>query len=264
MLINPYRFGGLWTPANITTALWLDAADASTVTTVDGGVSEWRDKSGNSRHGTQSVAASRPSINPTALNNLPGLVFDGSDDRIIFQSALLSLTHTLFIVFIPVLGQVTGSLFGQWAAGQNGRYLWSVNQNASGGAQAGRLNIFNSSATQGGTGGVALDVGITNTGTIVSSLSRSGTGEWKLHKNGTQWDSATVSELFTGVNSSIGTVNATSSVNPYNGTVLEVVHLSSYATQATRQLIEGYLAHKWGLAANLPSDHPYKSAAPAI
>ena len=30
----------------------------------------------------------------------------------------------------------------------------------------------------------------------------------------------------------------------------------------TRQLIEGYLAWRWGLEGNLPSDHPYKSAAP--
>ena len=29
-----------------------------------------------------------------------------------------------------------------------------------------------------------------------------------------------------------------------------------------RQKIEGYLAHKWGLAANLPADHPYKTEAP--
>jgi hypothetical protein len=26
--------------------------------------------------------------------------------------------------------------------------------------------------------------------------------------------------------------------------------------------VEGYLAHKWGQESNLPSDHPYKSAAP--
>ena len=26
--------------------------------------------------------------------------------------------------------------------------------------------------------------------------------------------------------------------------------------------IEGYLAHKWGLSANLPSAHPYKNSAP--
>ena len=27
----------------------------------------------------------------------------------------------------------------------------------------------------------------------------------------------------------------------------------------TRQNMEGYLAHKWGLLDNLPSDHPYKT-----
>jgi hypothetical protein len=25
---------------------------------------------------------------------------------------------------------------------------------------------------------------------------------------------------------------------------------------------EGYLAHKWGLTANLPSDHPFKNVSP--
>jgi hypothetical protein len=33
-------------------------------------------------------------------------------------------------------------------------------------------------------------------------------------------------------------------------------------TTADRQRVEGYLAHKWGLTANLPADHPYKNAAP--
>jgi len=40
--------------------LWFDAADASTVTLNAGNVSEWRDKSGNGRHASQSTAASQP------------------------------------------------------------------------------------------------------------------------------------------------------------------------------------------------------------
>jgi hypothetical protein len=34
----------VWNPSMISTALWLDAADASTVTTVSGAVSQWNDK----------------------------------------------------------------------------------------------------------------------------------------------------------------------------------------------------------------------------
>jgi hypothetical protein len=33
-------------------------------------------------------------------------------------------------------------------------------------------------------------------------------------------------------------------------------------SDADRQRVEGYLAHKWGLTADLASNHPYKSSAP--
>lgn len=54
-----------WTPAAITTALWLDAADSSTITLNGSTVSEWRDKSGNARHAAQATAASQPQYNST-------------------------------------------------------------------------------------------------------------------------------------------------------------------------------------------------------
>lgn len=50
----------LWTPANITTALWLDANDSSTITLNGSTVSQWSDKSGNARHATQGVGANQP------------------------------------------------------------------------------------------------------------------------------------------------------------------------------------------------------------
>ena len=34
-------------------------------------------------------------------------------------------------------------------------------------------------------------------------------------------------------------------------------------SDADREKAEGYLAHKWGLAGNLPDAHPYKAAPPA-
>ena len=47
-----------WTPADISTELWLDAMDASTID-VDGSnyVTQWRDKSGNGNHMTQGTQA---------------------------------------------------------------------------------------------------------------------------------------------------------------------------------------------------------------
>lgn len=49
-----------WTPAKVPTALWLDAADASTITLNNLTVSQWSDKSGNQRHVLQSTAANQP------------------------------------------------------------------------------------------------------------------------------------------------------------------------------------------------------------
>jgi len=40
----------LWTPAQISTAAWYDADDASTITHTTNAVTQWDDKSGNARH----------------------------------------------------------------------------------------------------------------------------------------------------------------------------------------------------------------------
>jgi hypothetical protein len=44
----------------------------------------------------------------------------------------------------------------------------------------------------------------------------------------------------------------------------ELVFLSGNPTQDTIDRMEGYLAWKWGLDANLPAGHPYQDAAPLV
>jgi hypothetical protein len=46
------------------------------------------------------------------------------------------------------------------------------------------------------------------------------------------------------------------------GNVYELCYVPYNSSVDTRQKLEGYSAWKWGLQALLPSDHPYKSAAP--
>lgn len=48
----------------------------------------------------------------------------------------------------------------------------------------------------------------------------------------------------------------------FNGQCAEILLYSEALTVAERQTIEGYLAWKWGLVANLPSTHPYKNSPP--
>jgi hypothetical protein len=49
--------------------------------------------------------------------------------------------------------------------------------------------------------------------------------------------------------------------NALNAHVGEILMLP-YPSDVNRQKLEGYLAHKWGLTANLPGGHPYKTVGP--
>ncbi|MFM6311372.1 MAG: hypothetical protein ACKPGB_24525 [Dolichospermum sp.] len=53
--------GKKWTPKQIPTVMWFDAADSSKITTV----SQWNDKSGNGRHLSQTTAENQPIYNGT-------------------------------------------------------------------------------------------------------------------------------------------------------------------------------------------------------
>jgi hypothetical protein len=48
----------------------------------------------------------------------------------------------------------------------------------------------------------------------------------------------------------------------FAGRLGEVIVYNSNLSTDDRQIVEGYLAWKWGLQANLPSTHPYKNKNP--
>lgn len=98
---NSAAAAAAWTPAQITTALWFDASDSSTITTVSGAVSQWNDKSGNNRHATQAAASERPLLTtaPAGIRAVTG------------QTLVLSSTFSLsgdFTILI-VANRASGS-----------------------------------------------------------------------------------------------------------------------------------------------------------
>jgi hypothetical protein len=52
-------------------------------------------------------------------------------------------------------------------------------------------------------------------------------------------------------------------VGKMNGSLSEVLVFNISHTDTQRQIVEGYLAWKWGLQSSLPDNHPFKSAAPS-
>lgn len=270
-LINAHNFGGTWTPANITTALWLDGADANTLfdatsggslVAANGAIARWEDKSGNARHATQGPAGNRPLRIVSAFNSRDAVRFDGTNDRLTFARFDLATASAFLVV------RRTGSAVYQapfqvlQAATTRTAFEFGLNNDNNFGPVA--LGS-NGNTTAYGRGGV-----------LSQSTLRSLGGTWDgLGTNGAQfyaaWDSdnsfsltnslgvtaANGSSSVVGANFSGGTVTSF-----FGGEICELIVVASVVSSTIRQTVFGYLAHKWGLTANLPSGHPYKSVAP--
>jgi hypothetical protein len=261
-----------WTPAELTTTLWLDASDASTITESGGSVSEWRDKSGNVRHASQGTSANRPTVSAAAQNGLDALSFDGTDDFFSLASALPLANSGSFDVYFAGRPNRTGRVNTQAGAGivrqhpgDDAAGSWSVGIRGGGPVAVSHhrlAGVNNQGAVFGGS--IA-----SNTNAIVSwsySLAGGSTSasQWIMRIAGNAPVSESLQGTLSGWGAGNGEIGRSASTSAYHflGLIYEIIITSSAATTEDRQRVEGYLAHKWGLTASLPADHPYKTTAP--
>lgn len=247
----------LWTPAEITTALWLDASDASTIT-ISTGVSEWRDKSGNSRHGVQSSGSAQPAVIAAGKNGLDVLNFDSSDYLISPNVFTAASDVSVFVVcsadVIPSTSRGVMALADSLNS-TNGFFHCSVRPVTN--------NFFSFFSTD--------SVNANSTRLNPSSLVSAGSYFVSVHQR-----TATLAGLGTnGVYAEVAASGQCAFVNAkaviggcyavtdlFDGKICEVAVLPNYANTELRQKVEGYLHWKWGLQSLLATDHPYKLAAP--
>ena len=231
----------LWTPDKITTALWLDAADADTITLNGSNVSQWDDKSGNSRHATQGSSTAQPAYVTGGSNGLNTIRFDGTNDLLTSPQSINIQSAQTFVVGKTISGAI-GIVQRRSTSSSNDRYY-----------MGGNIGYY--------VGSTAVSVNVT--ADLAIHCLRSLSNAQAAWTNGTANGSGTDSNTFTHTTFPIG--GGTNGKNVFgNVEVCEVLHFSTPVDDTTRQKTEGYLAHKWGLAANLPAEHPYKDAAPII
>ena len=262
-VINPYSV--LFTPNRLANlVMWLDAADSNSVTTVSSAVSQWTDKSGNGNNATQSTAGARPTYTTAGLNGLNVLTFNGSNNgHILTTTYNLANTHTIVTVCKKTTQtSVSASILRPAVAATTVGSPLNTGLTGIGTFREGPaspnidvLDMFMESTRV----PVVEDSWLDNEILIASSTyNGSVLSAWK---NG-DVHSSPLSITRTG----FGTVNiggtVDDSVRRFAGTIAEVIIMSTSAATADREKIEGYLAHKWGLTANLPAGHPYKTSAP--
>lgn len=237
----------LWTFDQVSTAIWLDATQSSTITAVSGAASQWNDAKSNGKNATQGTATQKPTYSNTGFNGKPGMLFNGGNSMAI-PALSLSTAATLFIVF-----SVISDNYYTAVASNNG----SVDRFVTGGGTY--PGLFRTTRIEN------LALGMPTSGNLIISINANSASSYTIRKNGVQVYSG---GLFTFASNILGIGGDSIPANPatgLNGAIAEMAILPYSASAAEVDLGEGSLAWKWGLeGTNLPAGHPYKSAAPTI
>ena len=232
----------------------MDGSDSSSMTFSSGSnISQWRDKSGLGNHAT---ATGSPVLTGNSINAYPAIVTSSGQ----YFTGPTSVTGTTLTVF--AVAKTTRTLPNN---GLDQRLVSLVNgANVDYGRTDSVIAFFNqgsgsSSITTWRLSSVAGSVIATNTPFQVVSK-YDGTNGY-LWEDGSLGGSSASSGTFGITKYGIGNQANPTSEN-WNGSIGEVLIYNTALTDTQRQIIEGYLASKWGLQASLPAGHPYKSSAP--
>ena len=254
----------LWTPNLLRPALWLDAADASTVS-VATGVSEWRDKSGNGRHFTQTATASQPAYNRNGINGLGSISFDPTNDSlqrtpeawafqypvtafIVFRAAAFNGSYNSLFEFYTIAGQTTAG--------------WSNLINP---ASRSAIYATNTTGGQNNYDGTGVVTYVTNQ-TYIFTGTHQNNSLVGLQNGKTDGSNTGTYTLRTNLGTSPLYIGSSPLFSRYtNWQIGEVIITNNAALSTSDRLkIEGYLAWKWGIPADIVTSSPFLNRPPLI
>ena len=244
---HPYRwdgreFGGpqLWRPSNLgaNLSLWLDAEDSASITLNGSTVSQWNDKSGNGRHVSQAAAASQPTYRATGMLGKPTLDWGASPNNI-------ALIRTEMAGYSPVryfgVADYDGpnpflDYYGLISHFELGSLDLIITNNEGQNWYDERLYFLNGGASS----PVALPT-ISAPFVFATNFAQS----------------ANRVDIFIGKDRNVPG-------RGWIGKISEIISVDILPSTTDHQRLEGYLAWKWALEANLPAGHPFKNTPPTI
>jgi hypothetical protein len=268
-----------WTPADITTTLWLDGSDPLSKTVVGPRVSQWRDKSGNNRHLANANDAFRPNDNALGIVGNRGFLWRNETA----PAGVNSKAH--FIVYLVntaafISGVQSGvSCWATWPVAETNNYMFDtfVGDNS---GQSGGLGLLYQPANNGGD--VTHSINTTAAQGLLSMFAgcwdaTSGTGVSAAWLNSvsapdtTPGDSNWPLTAFAGdqvvaVGRYLGSIAGVPSQSSLewnlHSELFCVIETTAPILIANRERLEGWAAHTFGITARLPANHPYKNAPP--
>ena len=240
--------GRLWSPALLRPALWLDAADLSTISIATGGVEQWRDKSGNAVHATQPTSTRRLTYDATGFNGLPCLKAAEANVMVLPTLPLTSggVVFYGFSLNNDFAYGVVATTGGHWDRFTDNRSYPEL-------LRAPRIE--------------SLVLSAPTTGQHIMCYVANPAAEYIIRRNGAQIYSSgpftfanNIAGLGAGSNIGAGGAGGTA----LNGSIVEIAIFPGVMSPAEIQRMEGYLANKWNMRANLPANHPFRNRPPLI
>ena len=243
----------LWTPSNLDSGTLTAWYKADSLSLNDGdGVSSWDDSSGNGNDVSQAVGTRQPTFETNELNSLPVVRYDNNND-LLSDGDIADLDVGTGDIWFGCVFKSTDDSTAQFLF-EKGPTSFALMTTAAGELQArlgGTTNIPKQSS-----GNWSRTAFVIATASRVSSSCNGFVNGSDMTTTGTT-NTSSIS------NSNVFDIGATAVTgSPLNGDIAEILVGGATLSTEDRQKIEGYLAHRYGLEGNLPSDHPYKSAAP--
>jgi len=245
---------------------WWDAADLDTITETSGLVSQWDDKSGDNRHLYQADGAYQPESGLTSFNNLNVINSYGSEWMSVDNASRFNdFQYRVFVVAKDSKTYQAWGICGNMDLfGNTGG--WSL-QYYDGGIQWNKYNIA-------GLNSRTCDAAKTDKFTLSHSYLKL---DGSLKSNITVFDNGT--RRFTEVTPSNVYDSSASYFSLFclgyeadlatarfklDGSIAEVIIAPNTMGYEDYRKIEGYLAWKWGIEADLDTGHQYRYAPPLL
>ena len=220
-------------------AWWLDGADTTSMTFSSGSnISTWKDKSGKGCNAT--------GFNSPQKISTGGVSFVASSSNYFTMNVTYSPTQTMFMVASPVPSTDANQYYINTNPGNRGGIFL-------GGYNSSFISYYNNTITNfaSGTTTTPFVVSLAKVAGVTSVGTYNGSQAFSIAANTV--DSATSSWTVLG--------GAASNANLLTASIYEFIIFNVALPTTQIQQVEGYLAAKWGLKANLPATHPYSATA---
>jgi hypothetical protein len=230
----------LWTPKFLAVSCWWDAQDYASLSFNGSKVSQIGGQNGTEYHATNATDSTRPTYTPDGLNGHPAIRFAEGQT---IGNAVRNISGVASVFYVQ---RTTDNQYIVLGPNSTARYIFIGH----------------------------------NTDTANPALGGVGAPQ-KFWKNGEAQTWGSPANVYTALHNQSVVVSATNAnfsawteglwLSGYAhaswrfaGDIGEFIVIPGYISQADTDRVHGYLAHKWGLADQLPADHPYKLAPPEI